>query len=113
MPGRVLNPMQCRGQVEGGVAQALGAALSEDLRLGPNGAVEAASFRKLFAPRFPDVPRTEFCSRTPMTGSGRSREIHEREPVQSRGARPRHAVRDATACASPPSPSRPTPCSRR
>ena len=27
--GTVVNPMQCRGQVEGGVAQALGAALFE------------------------------------------------------------------------------------
>ncbi len=30
--GRVINPMQCRGQVEGGVAQAIGAALYEDVR---------------------------------------------------------------------------------
>ena len=32
MPGRCMNPRQLRGQVEGGVAQALGAALFEDLR---------------------------------------------------------------------------------
>ena len=31
--GRVINPMQCRGQVEGGVGQAIGAALYEDLRI--------------------------------------------------------------------------------
>ena len=29
--GRVANPMQCRGQIEGGVAQALGAALYEEM----------------------------------------------------------------------------------
>ncbi len=31
--GRVMNPVQCRGQIEGGVAQALGAALYEDLAI--------------------------------------------------------------------------------
>ena len=29
--GRIANPMQCRGQVEGGVAQSLGAALYEEM----------------------------------------------------------------------------------
>ena len=29
--GRVANPMQCRGQVEGGVAQSLGATLYEEM----------------------------------------------------------------------------------
>ena len=29
--GRVINPMQCRGQVEGGVAQSLGATLYEEM----------------------------------------------------------------------------------
>src|SRR5580700_5669865 len=31
--GRVINPMQCRGQVEGGVAQSLGAALYEEMAI--------------------------------------------------------------------------------
>ena len=38
--GFVINPMQCRGQIEGGVAQALGAALFEELVIdaaGPRG----------------------------------------------------------------------------
>lgn len=34
--GRVMNPMQCRGQVEGGVAQALGATLFEHVRTAPD-----------------------------------------------------------------------------
>ena len=36
--GTVLNPVQLRGQVEGGVAQALGAALFEEVRLDAGGA---------------------------------------------------------------------------
>lgn len=35
--GKVMNPMQCRGQVEGGVAQALGATHFENVRLDATG----------------------------------------------------------------------------
>ncbi|OKI05407.1 aldehyde oxidase [Streptomyces sp. CB02923] len=57
--GTVINPMQCRGQVEGGVAQALGSALFEDVRLDGCGAVRTAAFREYRLPAFADVPRTE------------------------------------------------------
>ncbi|HEY2206345.1 MAG TPA: molybdopterin cofactor-binding domain-containing protein [Pseudonocardia sp.] len=57
--GRVLNPMQCRGQVEGGVAQALGVALSEEVRLDAGGTVTTTAFRGYRIPTFADVPRTE------------------------------------------------------
>ncbi len=57
--GRVMNPMQCRGQVEGGVAQALGAALFEDLLIGEDGAVVNPAFRHYHIPAFADVPRTQ------------------------------------------------------
>ncbi len=57
--GAVLNPLQCRGQVEGGVAQALGAAMSEHLRIGPDGAVVNPSFRAYLLPRLADLPRTQ------------------------------------------------------
>jgi putative selenate reductase molybdopterin-binding subunit len=57
--GRVINPMQCRGQVEGGVAQALGAALYEDMVIGEDGRVANPSFRNYRIPAFADVPRTE------------------------------------------------------
>ncbi|WP_246178144.1 molybdopterin cofactor-binding domain-containing protein [Streptomyces paromomycinus] len=57
--GTVINPMQCRGQVEGGVAQALGVALFEDVRLDGRGAVCTAAFREYRLPAFADVPRTE------------------------------------------------------
>jgi CO/xanthine dehydrogenase Mo-binding subunit len=57
--GKVMNPMQCRGQVEGGVAQALGAALYENVRIGPDGEVTTTAFRQYHLPAFADVPRTE------------------------------------------------------
>jgi CO/xanthine dehydrogenase Mo-binding subunit len=57
--GRVINPMQCRGQVEGGVAQAIGAALYEQMLFDEAGAVSNPSFRNYHIPAFADVPRTE------------------------------------------------------
>ena len=57
--GKVMNPMQCRGQVEGGVAQALGATLFENVRIDEQGAVETAAFRRHRLPQYADVPRTE------------------------------------------------------
>ncbi|MFJ3777900.1 molybdopterin-dependent oxidoreductase [Streptomyces sp. NPDC090075] len=57
--GKVMNPMQCRGQVEGGIAQALGATLFENVRLDARGAVETAAFRRYRLPQYADVPRTE------------------------------------------------------
>ncbi|GHH75640.1 dehydrogenase [Kitasatospora indigofera] len=57
--GKVMNPMQCRGQVEGGVAQALGATLFEQVLLDEDGQVTTAAFRRYRLPAFADVPRTE------------------------------------------------------
>jgi putative selenate reductase molybdopterin-binding subunit len=57
--GTVINPMQCRGQVEGGVAQALGAALYEELIVDGSGEVINPSFRSYHIPAWGDLPRTE------------------------------------------------------
>jgi CO/xanthine dehydrogenase Mo-binding subunit/aerobic-type carbon monoxide dehydrogenase small subunit (CoxS/CutS family) len=57
--GRVINPMQCRGQVEGGVAQSLGAALYEEMVIDEAGRVVNPTFRNYHLPQFGDVPRTE------------------------------------------------------
>jgi hypothetical protein len=57
--GSVANPMQCRGQVEGGVAQSLGAALYEEMVIGTDGNVMNPRFRDYHLPTFADVPRTE------------------------------------------------------
>jgi CO/xanthine dehydrogenase Mo-binding subunit/aerobic-type carbon monoxide dehydrogenase small subunit (CoxS/CutS family) len=57
--GTLMNPMQCRGQVEGGVAQAIGAALYEDLKIDGEGKVSNPTFRGYHIPAFADIPRTE------------------------------------------------------
>ena len=57
--GRVANPMQCRGQVEGGVAQSLGATLYEEMVIDEGGRVINPKFRDYHLPSFADVPRTE------------------------------------------------------
>jgi CO/xanthine dehydrogenase Mo-binding subunit len=57
--GRVANPMQCRGQVEGGVAQSLGATLYEEMVIGADGRIANPRFRDYHLPSFADVPRTD------------------------------------------------------
>jgi putative selenate reductase molybdopterin-binding subunit len=57
--GRVANPMQCRGQIEGGVAQSLGATLYEEMVIDEGGRVVNPSFRDYHLPSFADIPRTE------------------------------------------------------
>ncbi|MDG4666523.1 molybdopterin cofactor-binding domain-containing protein [Mycobacterium sp. 236(2023)] len=57
--GTVMNPEQCRGQVEGGVAQAIGSALYEQMLIGPDGVVSTQTLRNYHIPQLADVPVTE------------------------------------------------------
>jgi putative selenate reductase molybdopterin-binding subunit len=57
--GVVINPQQCRGQVEGGVAQGIGGALYEEMLLGDDGAVTNATLRNYHIPQLADLPVTE------------------------------------------------------
>ncbi|HSN38333.1 MAG TPA: molybdopterin cofactor-binding domain-containing protein, partial [Arthrobacter sp.] len=57
--GVVVNPRQCRGQIEGGIAQALGAALYEEVRVDDAGRVTTDILRQYHIPTFADVPRSE------------------------------------------------------
>jgi len=57
--GVVVNPRQCRGQIEGGIAQALGAALYEEVRVDDGGKVTTDILRQYHIPTFADVPRSE------------------------------------------------------
>jgi CO/xanthine dehydrogenase Mo-binding subunit/aerobic-type carbon monoxide dehydrogenase small subunit (CoxS/CutS family) len=54
--GRVLNPEQLRGQIEGGFAQGIGSAMQEEV-LVREGEVLNAVFRSYRFPKFSDVPR--------------------------------------------------------
>lgn len=57
--GVVMNPQQCRGQVEGGVAQAIGSALFEEIQIGPDGTVTTQTLRNYHVPQLADIPVTE------------------------------------------------------
>lgn len=57
--GVVMNPEQCRGQVEGGVAQAIGTALFEEIRVDARGKVTTTTLRNYHIPQLADLPVTE------------------------------------------------------
>jgi CO/xanthine dehydrogenase Mo-binding subunit/aerobic-type carbon monoxide dehydrogenase small subunit (CoxS/CutS family) len=57
--GRVMNPMQFRSQMQGGVAQGIGWALYEKMVFDNEGRLINPSFRNYHIPNFADVPRTE------------------------------------------------------
>jgi CO/xanthine dehydrogenase Mo-binding subunit len=57
--GVVMNAEQCRGQVEGGVAQAIGSSLYEEIQIGPDGAVINPTLRDYHIPQLADLPMTE------------------------------------------------------
>ncbi|SNT45745.1 molybdopterin-dependent oxidoreductase [Rhodococcoides kyotonense] len=57
--GTVMNPQQCRGQVEGGVAQGIGSAMYEEMKTDGAGTVVTDSIRSYHVPQFADIPRTE------------------------------------------------------
>jgi len=58
-PGVVINPQQVRGQIEGGVAQAIGFALTENFLVDANGVMINPNLRNYRIPTYADIPRTE------------------------------------------------------
>src|SRR4029077_16735722 len=95
--GRVANPMQCRGQVEGGVAQALGATLYEEMVIDSDGCVVNPRFRDYHLPQFADVPRTEvyFADTYDTIGPMGAKSMSE-SPYNPVAAAMGNALRDAT-----------------
>jgi hypothetical protein len=95
--GRVINPMQCRGQVEGGVAQSLGAALYEEMVLDDSGRVINPTFRNYHLPQFGDVPRTEvlFADTSDSVGPFGAKSMSE-SPYNPVAAALGNALADAT-----------------
>lgn len=57
--GAVLNPMQCTGQVEGGIAQGIGHALIEHMVMNSEGTIINPTFRNNRIPTMADMPRSE------------------------------------------------------
>ena len=95
--GVVVNPMQCRGQVEGGVSQALGAALCERLVIDTDGRVANPTFRGYHIPAFADVPQTEvhFAGTVDRIGPLGAKSMSE-SPYNPIAAALANAIRDAT-----------------
>ena len=108
--GRVINPMQCRGQVEGGVAQSLGSTLYEEMLIDDCGRVVNPTFRNYHIPAFADVPRTEvmFADTTDAVGPLGAKSMSE-SPYTPVPAAIGNALADATGirfCALPFKPDR-------
>jgi putative selenate reductase molybdopterin-binding subunit len=108
--GRVINPMQCRGQVEGGVAQSLGATLYEEMVIDDSGRVLNPTFRNYHLPQFGDVPRTEvlFADTFDSTGPFGAKSMSE-SPYNPVSAAMGNALADATGirfCQTPFKPDR-------
>jgi len=57
--GTVLNPMQARGQLEGGIAQGIGICLFERMVFDEKGVLTNPNFRNYLIPAFVDIPRSE------------------------------------------------------
>jgi putative selenate reductase molybdopterin-binding subunit len=95
--GRVANPMQCRGQVEGGVAQSLGATLYEEMVIDEGGRVVNPKFRDYHLPSFADIPRTEvlFADTTDALGPMGAKSMSE-SPYNPVAAALGNALADAT-----------------
>ena len=56
--GRLINPMQCRGQIEGAVAMGFGWALTENMAYDSGGTMVNPALRNYRIPAFADVPHT-------------------------------------------------------
>ncbi len=57
--GKIINPMQAQGQLEGGIAQGIGTTLFERMVIDASGAVVNPTFRNYRIPAFADIPRSE------------------------------------------------------
>ena len=96
--GTVINPLQCRAQVEGGVAQALGAALFEHLDVGSDGVVRTRVLRDYHVPTIADVPVTEVVfadTRDSVVGPLGAKPMSE-SPFNPVAPALANAIRDAT-----------------
>jgi putative selenate reductase molybdopterin-binding subunit len=95
--GKVANPMQCRGQVEGGVAQSLGATLYEEMVIDEGGRIVNPKFRDYHLPQFADIPRTEvfFADTSDTIGPMGAKSMSE-SPYNPVGPAIGNAIADAT-----------------
>ncbi|MEY2227298.1 MULTISPECIES: molybdopterin-dependent oxidoreductase [Streptomyces] len=95
--GVLINPEQVRGQVEGGVAQGIGFALTENFQIDADGVMANPNLRNYRIPTYADVPRTDvlLVGSSDSVGAMRSKGMAECciNPVAPALA---NALRDAT-----------------
>jgi putative selenate reductase molybdopterin-binding subunit len=95
--GTVMNPLQCTGQIEGGVAQGIGWSMIENMLFDDRGAVTNPTLRNYRIPAFADIPRTEvyFATTTDTVGPMGAKPMSE-SPVNPVAAAMANALADAT-----------------
>jgi CO/xanthine dehydrogenase Mo-binding subunit len=96
--GTVINRMQCRGQIEGGVVQALGAAMFEHVDIDASGEVVTRTLRNYHVPVLADVPATDVhfaVTRDRVTGPLGAKPMSE-SPFNPVAPAIANAIRDAT-----------------
>tara|TARA_Y100001970_G_scaffold1881_1_gene2233 strand:+ start:14782 stop:17040 length:2259 start_codon:yes stop_codon:yes gene_type:complete len=95
--GRILNPVQARGQIEGGIAQGLGLALLEELVLA-DGKIANANFTDYLLPTAMDTPSIEIAAfiEQPEPGAPFGAKGIGEPPVISSTPAIVAAIRDAT-----------------
>ena len=96
--GRVINPIQIRGQITGGAMMAVGATLCEEIKYDKDGKCKNALFSKYRFPTIKDMPKkwTVECIETPdKIGSFGARGIGE-HPVIGVAPSILNAIHDAT-----------------
>ncbi|MCG8335172.1 MAG: xanthine dehydrogenase molybdenum-binding subunit XdhA [Proteobacteria bacterium] len=99
--GVILNPVMARGQVEGGVAMAIGAALSEQVLIDEKtGWVHNNNMLDYKVPTFTDIPdiRTDFVETIEPTAAYGNKSLGE-PPIISPPPAIRNAILDATGVA--------------
>src|SRR5260370_6091669 len=101
--GFVMNPMQCRGQVEGSLAQGIGWCLFERMTFNEKGELANTTFRNYQIPTFADIPARRFISPTPTTQSVNSAPRPE-SPINPVAPARANALKHATGigCDTPP-----------
>lgn len=106
--GRILNPTQAVGQIEGGTAQGVGLALMEEIVL-DNGLVRNASFTDYVIPTTLDMPDVTIAAwvEVPEPGAPYGAKGIGEPPTISSSAAVAAAVRDATGLSLPRIPIRP------
>lgn len=95
--GFVMNPMQCRGQVEGATAQGVGWCLFERMTFNDKGEPLNTTFRNYRLPTYADTPRTEvyFADTHDTIGPLGAKSMSE-SPINPIAPAMANALRDAT-----------------